>query len=77
MNWSLPPQSCCGHYKLLATDKKGDEIYLVLIGDGIGAIKQRLDDLQSHHCEKLQAYISTLLPEILRGVYDTDLMILD
>jgi len=75
MKWSLPPQSRCGNYKLVAIDKIDSEIYLVLIGDGIGAIKQRLSDLQVHSCDYLKGYVVSLLPDILNGAYDVDLIL--
>jgi len=73
MEWTLPPQSANGQYKLVATDKINSEIYLVLIGDNIGAVKCSLDTIQDHSCEKLQEYISSLLPEIKTGLYNPSL----
>jgi len=72
MGWKLPPQSECGNYKLVATDKIDNNIYLVLLGDDLGAIKERLTTINQHPCDKLRGYIASLLPEILSGSYDVE-----
>jgi len=61
MKWELPPQSLCGTYKLVATDKIDDEIYLILLEEEIGAKKSQLRDVWECLCERLQAYITLLL----------------
>jgi len=73
MAWKLPPQSECGQYKLVSTDTINNDIHLIIIGDNVGAIKRRLDDLQAYPCEKMQRYITSLLPGIKSGLYDPSL----
>ena len=74
MAWSLPPQSQCGLYKLIATEKINEEVYIMLLGDDIGALKCSLNDLRNHSCTYLKEYVKSLLPNILSGAYDVCLI---
>jgi len=74
LDWKLPPPSNCGKYKLIATDKVNDDIYLLLLGDDLGAKKLKLREVLNGSCTKLQEYIKMLLTDIVQGKYDLHLI---
>ncbi|GAB3807079.1 hypothetical protein [Virgibacillus kimchii] len=72
MEWEMPPHPKKGNFKLVATEKTDGEIYLTFIGED-APHRCNLYEIEDY-CMELQDYVKALLPKILSGVYDINLI---
>ena len=69
--FEMPPKSkTC---RLVATEKVDDEFHLTVLDYENGFIYFKLSDIDQQR-EDIQSYIEELLPKILSGVYNTELV---
>lgn len=73
LGWEIAPHSKCGNYKLVTTEKVDDDINLIIMQYADKTLSLRLSEIDSSN-KALYEYIKDILPNILSGAYDINLL---